>query len=97
MGSNELNYQAKQRQTHRWRADDSSGGGEGRRWGIAQKKKDSTAMDNSAVIAGVGTRGIDGNGKETQQEERFVCTGELLIFPTIHCDLPPPYYSPDQY
>ena len=57
---NKLNWQAKQRQTHRWRTDDSQSGGEGVE-GLSKKEKGLMNIDNSVVIAG--RRGYKGTKK----------------------------------
>ena len=63
---NKLNQQAKQRQTHRQRADDSYGGGQGVE-GLSKEEKGLVDMDDGVVIAGggeVGIRGQNGTGKK---------------------------------
>ena len=66
---NTLNSQAKQRQTHRQRADDSQWGEKGVE-GLSKKEKGLMDVDNSVVIAGVrGIRVINGNGKYNKNND----------------------------
>ena len=63
---NTLNSQAKQRQTHRQRADDSQWGEKGVE-GLSKKEKELMDADHRVVIAGGQreVRGLNGNGKNT--------------------------------
>ena len=51
---NKLNCKVKHRQTHKWRADDSGGGGSQGMEGLSKKIKGLMDLDNSVVIVGEG-------------------------------------------